>query len=165
MLGPLDEGPWRDVSGQELTTDLMEITFFCEVSGLKLGDVELNQGPHTLHIRVPVPYRDAIPSVQPKPLTLEITLQNPTRSHLKVTVTNDLVPLAGGPPEKSFAPVDAAGLPARWTGIFDGQGGAYGNFLGGEDLHRHYLEQTAAWVRGYPRYFFSRLPGERAGKG
>jgi len=381
----IDEGPWREVNGKELTTDLMEIAFFCEISWLRLGEVDLTEGRHMLHIRVPVTYREdqgakkpngvnftadafcvykgrfrptdaqgcswvlkfpcnsmittvfvngvqcgwtraplapwecditraiqpgrknkilvgikdtyyamardartkfhipddhwraqwtteqfdfpvagrlesgillapslvvsgpayaadvfAMPSVKNQQLALEITLRNPTGANLRVTVANEIVPLAGGPPEMTFAPVaadlpagkevvikpveawqnpklwwpddpqqylvvtkvlvgdkvvdttktkfgfrqwewdgpelklngiawhgradttpgtpaqikergqnmvrlwgsplqvseqqldelDAAGLPARWTGIFDGQGGAYGNFLG-----------------------------------
>jgi len=45
---------------------------------------------------------------------------------------------------------DAAGMPVRYTGIFDGQGGAYGNFLGGAPaLYAHWNEHLAAWVKEY----------------
>lgn len=49
----LDGGEWKTVSPEELTTDLMEIDFFCEVAWLKLGEGKLDAGPHTLEIKLP----------------------------------------------------------------------------------------------------------------
>ena len=49
----IDSGTWTRVAPDELTTDLMELSFFCEVAWLKLADVELAPGRHTLEIRLP----------------------------------------------------------------------------------------------------------------
>ncbi len=49
----IDGGPWTSVSPEELTSDLMEIDFFCEVAWLKLGQRELASGPHQLEFRLP----------------------------------------------------------------------------------------------------------------
>ncbi len=49
----IDGGAWTRSNPDELTTDLMEIDFFCEVAWLKLGDRRLTAGEHTLEIRAP----------------------------------------------------------------------------------------------------------------
>ncbi|MEI6166259.1 MAG: glycoside hydrolase family 2 TIM barrel-domain containing protein [bacterium] len=49
----LDGGEWKTAHPDDLTTDLMEISFFREVAWLKLGDLSLPAGPHTLTIRLP----------------------------------------------------------------------------------------------------------------
>ncbi len=49
----LDGGDWKTASPEDLTVDLMEIGFWCEIAWLKLGDVNLSQGGHTLEIRLP----------------------------------------------------------------------------------------------------------------
>jgi len=49
----IDDGAWKRVSPEELTTDLMEIAFWCEVAWLPLGDQALRAGPHTLELRLP----------------------------------------------------------------------------------------------------------------
>jgi len=49
----LDGGDWARVAPDELTTDLMEIAFFCEVAWLKLGDRPLAKGEHAIEIRLP----------------------------------------------------------------------------------------------------------------
>ena len=46
----------------------------------------------------------AVPSVKRKALGLEITLHNPTRQAMTVDLTNEIIPLAGGAAEKTFAP-------------------------------------------------------------
>jgi beta-galactosidase len=47
-------GEWKTVSPDEVTTDLTELGFFCEIGWLKLGQVELKSGEKTLvEIRVP----------------------------------------------------------------------------------------------------------------
>lgn len=49
----IDGDPWKAISPDELTTDLMEIAFFCEVAWLHMGDAELAAGQHMLEIRLP----------------------------------------------------------------------------------------------------------------
>ncbi len=49
----MDGGAWVFVGPEQLTCDLMEIDFWCEVAWLKLGDVRLSKGGHKLEIRLP----------------------------------------------------------------------------------------------------------------
>ncbi|MCH5372394.1 MAG: hypothetical protein JJ992_00330, partial [Planctomycetes bacterium] len=49
----IDDGPWTRVAPDELTTDLMEIAFWCEVAWLQLGQQPLKAGPHTFEFRLP----------------------------------------------------------------------------------------------------------------
>lgn len=49
----IDEGPWKAIRPDDLTTDLMELAYFCEVAWLHMGDAELAPGEHTLEIRIP----------------------------------------------------------------------------------------------------------------
>lgn len=49
----LDDGAWQTVSPDALTTDLMELAFWCEVAWLKLGEQDLTAGAHRLQIRLP----------------------------------------------------------------------------------------------------------------
>jgi beta-galactosidase len=49
----IDGDEWKAVSPDELTTDLMEIDFFCEVAWLKLGRRKLDAGTHSLEIKLP----------------------------------------------------------------------------------------------------------------
>ncbi len=49
----LDDGPWQSVGPEELTTDLMELSFWTEVAWLKLGKPSLAAGAHTLSLRLP----------------------------------------------------------------------------------------------------------------
>lgn len=49
----LDDGPWQSVGPEELTTDLMELSFWTEVAWLKLGKQSLAAGAHTLSLRLP----------------------------------------------------------------------------------------------------------------
>ena len=49
----LDQGEWKQVSPDELTTDLMELSFFREVAWLQLGKRDLAAGAHTLEIKLP----------------------------------------------------------------------------------------------------------------
>jgi hypothetical protein len=49
----LDDGPWRKAAPDDLTSDLMEIAFWCEVAWLKMGEVELTAGDHRLQIHLP----------------------------------------------------------------------------------------------------------------
>ena len=48
----IDDGTWRTASPEELTTDLMEMGFWCEVAWLKLGDEVVTAGGHHLQIRL-----------------------------------------------------------------------------------------------------------------
>ena len=54
----IDQGEWRDVAPTDLTTDLMEISLWCEVAWLKMGEADLAKGKHTLAIRLPVTYKE-----------------------------------------------------------------------------------------------------------
>jgi beta-galactosidase len=49
----IDGGAWTKVASDDLTTDLMELSFFCEVAWLKLADVDLSAGRHTIDICLP----------------------------------------------------------------------------------------------------------------
>lgn len=49
----LDGGAWAAVAPEELTTDLMELDFWCEVAWLKLGAQPLTAGAHKLEIHLP----------------------------------------------------------------------------------------------------------------
>ena len=49
----VDGGDWKTASPEDLTIDLMEVGFWCEIAWLKLGNVELSEGNHRLEIRVP----------------------------------------------------------------------------------------------------------------
>lgn len=49
----IDDGPWKAVGPEDLTTDLMEIAFFCEVAWIHMGDAQLGAGGHNLEIRLP----------------------------------------------------------------------------------------------------------------
>lgn len=48
----IDDGPWKTVSPEELTTDLMELAEWTEVAWLKMGTQTLRPGAHTLEIRL-----------------------------------------------------------------------------------------------------------------
>jgi hypothetical protein len=48
----LDDGNWATISPDALTSDLMEIDFFCEVAWLKLGKANLAPGTHRLELRL-----------------------------------------------------------------------------------------------------------------
>ena len=50
----------------------------------------------------------AVPSVKKKTLGLEVTVHNPTEQAMTVTVANKVVPLAGGPVAKTFAPQEVS---------------------------------------------------------
>ncbi|MCL2349837.1 MAG: hypothetical protein FWC50_16425, partial [Planctomycetaceae bacterium] len=48
----IDGGDWKTAKPDDLTIDLMEVGFWCEIAWLKLGDVSLQQGKHTLEIQL-----------------------------------------------------------------------------------------------------------------
>lgn len=50
----IDQGAWQTITPDMLTCDLVEMGFWCEVAWIKLGDVQLSDGRHTLQIR-PLP--------------------------------------------------------------------------------------------------------------
>ncbi|MGA2617201.1 MAG: glycoside hydrolase family 2 TIM barrel-domain containing protein [Thermoguttaceae bacterium] len=50
----IDQGAWQTITPDRLTCDLVELGFWCEVAWIKLGDVELAAGNHTVQIR-PLP--------------------------------------------------------------------------------------------------------------
>ena len=49
----IDAGAWKTIASGELTTDLLELSFFCEVAWLKLAEMDLASGSHSLEIRLP----------------------------------------------------------------------------------------------------------------
>ncbi len=49
----LDGGAWTNVPSDALSTDLMELDFWCDLGWLKLGDVDLAAGKHQIEIRIP----------------------------------------------------------------------------------------------------------------
>ena len=49
----IDEQPWQHIDSHNLSTDLMELSPFCEVMWLRLGDSEIATGEHRFEIRVP----------------------------------------------------------------------------------------------------------------
>jgi len=54
----LDDGEWQRVAADQLTTDLMDISFWCEVAWVKMADAQLSAGEHTLSIRHPLTYAE-----------------------------------------------------------------------------------------------------------
>ena len=66
-------------------------------------------------------------------------------------------------PDARLDVMDASGIPVRRTGIFDGEGGAYGNFLAGSDLFVHWIEQEDALIkseRNHPSIFIWSIENE-----
>ena len=49
----LDDRAWQTVFPTNLTTDLMELSFWSEVAWLKLGEADVTAGEHRLQIRLP----------------------------------------------------------------------------------------------------------------
>ena len=49
----IDGGDWATAKPTDLTTDCMEMDFWCEVAWLKVGERQLAQGAHKLEIRLP----------------------------------------------------------------------------------------------------------------
>lgn len=49
----IDGGDWKIAKPDDLTTDLMELSFFTEVAWLKLGDADIAAGDHTMELRLP----------------------------------------------------------------------------------------------------------------
>jgi beta-galactosidase len=54
----LDAGEWKTIAPSDLTSDLMEISFWCEVAWIKMGEADLSAGKHTLQIRLLPTTRD-----------------------------------------------------------------------------------------------------------
>ena len=53
----VDGGDWKTVTPGELTSDLYELGFFCEVAWLKLGDANLPAGDHKIEFRL-LPFKN-----------------------------------------------------------------------------------------------------------
>jgi beta-galactosidase len=49
----IDNGEWKAISNEELTTDLMEIAKWTEVAWLKMGEQQLDAGAHVLEVKIP----------------------------------------------------------------------------------------------------------------
>ena len=54
----IDGGAWRTVTRRELTTDLMELDFWCEAGWLRMGTADLARGKHTIQIRHRRPFKE-----------------------------------------------------------------------------------------------------------
>jgi len=54
----IDAGPWHRIEPTDLTTDLMELSRWCEVAWLPMGKADLKAGDHRLEVRLPVTYKD-----------------------------------------------------------------------------------------------------------
>ncbi len=52
----VDDGVWKTISPDEITTDLTEIGFWASIAWLKMGESFLTSGSHTLQIRLPITY-------------------------------------------------------------------------------------------------------------
>ena len=76
----LDGGEWKSVSPDELTTDLMELSFWTEVAWLKLGEQALPPGNHTLEFRLPKT-KDAKGKTQRILFALDALCFSPTPFH------------------------------------------------------------------------------------
>jgi beta-galactosidase len=48
----IDQSQWQTITPEMLTTDLMEVDFWCEVAWIRMGQADLGSGKHTLQIRV-----------------------------------------------------------------------------------------------------------------
>jgi len=48
----VDDGDWKTVAHEAPTSDLTELALWTHISWLKMGEADLTQGQHTLHIRV-----------------------------------------------------------------------------------------------------------------
>ena len=48
----IDRAAWQTVTPDMLTTDLMEIDFWCEVAWIRMGKADLAEGKHTLQVRL-----------------------------------------------------------------------------------------------------------------
>ena len=48
----IDQGEWKTITPQDLTTDLMEVGFWNEVAWYRMGGADLAAGKHTLQIRL-----------------------------------------------------------------------------------------------------------------
>jgi beta-galactosidase len=48
----IDQGEWKTITPQDLTTDLTEVGFWNEVAWYKMGDADLAAGKHSLQIRL-----------------------------------------------------------------------------------------------------------------
>jgi hypothetical protein len=49
----VDNGDWRTIKPDDLTTDMQELSTWFEMAWIKLGDANLTAGAHTLQIRLP----------------------------------------------------------------------------------------------------------------
>lgn len=49
----VDQGEWAGVTPDQLTTDLMELSFWTEVAWVKIGNLPITAGSHTLSFRLP----------------------------------------------------------------------------------------------------------------
>ncbi len=99
----VDQGAWRTIAPEMLTCDLVEMGFWCEVAWIKLGEVTLDAGRHTLQIR-PLPSfkeektREAGPDGKDR----EVVMRRPE----KILYVSDCLCVSAGPfrPNGAFKP-------------------------------------------------------------
>jgi beta-galactosidase len=111
----INQGEWRDVAPTDLTTDLMDISLWCEVAWLKMGETDLAKGKHTLTIRLPVTYKEG----------------KGGRAVQRILYASDALCLSKGPfrPHSRFKPDEAWEAPtdkAAAAQVFEVAGGAKG---------------------------------------
>ncbi|HZZ73595.1 MAG TPA: glycoside hydrolase family 2 TIM barrel-domain containing protein [Pirellulales bacterium] len=54
----IDDGPWKTIAPQELSTDLYELSVWMEAAWVRLGETNLTVGAHQLEIRLPLTHDD-----------------------------------------------------------------------------------------------------------
>jgi beta-galactosidase len=52
----LDNGDWKTITPDDITTDLTEIGFWASTAWMRMGEADLSSGKHTLQIRLPISY-------------------------------------------------------------------------------------------------------------
>ena len=86
----MDNGEWQTVAPTQLTTDLMDISLWCEIAWVKMGDAQLAAGKHTLEVRLP----------------LASTEKDGKKEFLRTLYASDALCISAGPfrPNSKFKP-------------------------------------------------------------
>ena len=101
----VDQGAWQTIAPEKLTCDLVEMGFWCEVAWIKLGDVELGTGKHTLQVRpLPMMKEEKQKRRAAGGKEVEVTVKTPE----KILYVSDCLCLHRGPfrPNGPFKPSD-----------------------------------------------------------
>ncbi|MCY2991370.1 MAG: hypothetical protein NTY19_26375 [Planctomycetota bacterium] len=98
----IDNTAWQTITPDLLTTDLMEIGFWCEVAWLKLGQAEVGSGKHTLQIRIVQGQKEEKKQKDAAGKEVEVAVKVPD----KVLYTSDCICLVQGAfrPHSKFKP-------------------------------------------------------------